>query len=414
MKKFFEALIKVIKHNFWQKLMVILFAFVIWSYILVESNPMRRCEVNDITLSLIGTGELEAKHLIITEGLPEDLNVDIVIETEQNNHKYINSNNVSAYVDVSSINSAGGAVLNVTVDTRYGLVKSVSPATISLKTEPIIERDVPITYEYTGAVAEGYYVAPPQFFTETVSLRGAESMVKRVTEAKCAISVVGLKQTIIKSWNSSLLNYNGNKVDYGNLIIGGAPSISAKIEVFEVKEVPVELILNDTLIENLPEDYEISNVMVNPRSVFIAANKSALDKIDSIAVSSLNIRGKTGRCTVMAPLEIIDGVFYIDTKTVNVTLDIVQSENTKTFAGIPIEVRNANGETNINPQKVDITVSGSDRLLNSLGNSSFKVYVDAKGLKQGTYIIPVRIEDIEGLDMSKVSINMPSISITVQ
>jgi len=360
MKKVLQFIWDTVRHNFWQKLVVFLFAFIIWSYILVDSNPVRRCEVNDITLAVMGTSELEAKHLIVTEGLLEEYSIDVDIEAEQNDHRFINSNNVTAHIDLSSINSDGEAVLSVNVETKYGIVKSVTPSEITVMAENIVERQVPVTYEYTGEPELGYHVFEPEFLNNTVTLKGAESVVRRVTEAKCMISIVGLKDTITKSWSTNLLNYSGNKVEYGSLIIGGAPSVSATVRVLPMREVEIAASLENTIIENIPEGYEVSEISVQPTSMQIAGDAELIESIEKLALEPISVKGLTGLQAINATVEELDGVSYLAPRTVTVVLEITEIELTKVFRGVPIEVR-GNDDAVINQRIVDAVLESAEK-----------------------------------------------------
>lgn len=412
MKKVLQSVWDTVRHNFWQKLVVFLFAFIIWSYILVDSNPIRRCEVNDITLAVIGTSELEAKHLIVTDGLLEEYSIDVDIEAEQNDHRFINSNNVTAHIDLSSINSDGEAVLTVNVETKYGIVKSVTPSEITVTAENIVERQVPVTYEYTGEPETGYHVFEPEFMNNTVTLKGAESVVRKVTEAKCMISIVGLKETITKSWSTNLLNYSGNKVEYGSLIIGGAPSVSATVRVLPMRDVEIAASLENTIIENIPEGYEVSEISVQPTSMQIAGDAELIESIERLALEPISIKGLTGLQAINATVEELDGVSYLAPRTVTVVLEITEIELTKVFRGVPIEVR-GNDDAVINQHIVDVTVTGPGSVVSQLEAKKLVIYADAANLSAGTYLVPLHVEKIEGIDMSKVRLSFSNADITI-
>ncbi|MBP3941490.1 MAG: hypothetical protein J6D00_08395 [Christensenellaceae bacterium] len=412
MKKVLQLIWDTIRHNFWQKLVVFLFAFIIWSYILVDSNPVRRCEVNNITLAVMGTSELEAKHLIVTDGLLEEYSIDVDIEAEQNDHRFINSNNVTAHIDLSSINSDGEAVLSVHVETKYGIVKSVTPSEITVTAENIVERQVPVTYEYTGDPEIGYHVFEPEFMNNTVTLKGAESVVRRVTEAKCMISIVGLKDTITKSWSTNLLNYSGNKVEYGGLIIGGAPSVSATVRVLPMREVPIAASIENTIIENIPEGYEVTSISVDEKSMQIAGDAELIESIEKLALEPISVKGLTGLQALNATVEELDGVSYLAPRTVTVVLEIKEIELTKVFRSVPIEVR-GNDDAVINQRLVDVTVTGPGSIVSQLEAKKLVIYADAENLSPGTYFVPLEIEKIDGIDMSKVRLSFSNADVTI-
>lgn len=63
MKRFFTALGRALKNNWPTKLAALLFAFIIWSYVMASQNPIRDITVRGVRIDYIGIEELTAKNL---------------------------------------------------------------------------------------------------------------------------------------------------------------------------------------------------------------------------------------------------------------------------------------------------------------------------------------------------------------
>ncbi len=398
-KKFFSAIFESLKRDFWRKMLALLFAFILWSYIMVESNPTRRKEVKNLRVNVVGTEQLASYSVTVPGGLDEAVFVSAIIEAEQNDHRYINTNNVTATVDLSSITAEGDTNVAISVDTKYGLVKSVYPSTIKVSTEQIIERTVPVTYEYVGEAVDGCYVAEPQFYTDSITINGAESVIEKVSEARCYISIVGLDKSITKSFSTTLINYSGKKVEYTDEIIGGTPYVVAKIDVENRRTIPVDCTLTGTNIINLPENYEVIKITAEPESLSVSGKEALLDTIEVLNITSVNLRGKTGSFVVNATVEKLDGVNYIDSRTISVSVTVREKQIEKTFRNVPVYIKDETNYT-LSDTTTDVTVKGGATAINSLNSGSFKLYADVSNMIPGTYTVDIKSEAIEGVELT--------------
>ena len=60
-------LLRFIKTNIPLKIVSVLFAFIIWSYVLAGENPIRELSLPDVPVMYEGAEELEARDLMINE-----------------------------------------------------------------------------------------------------------------------------------------------------------------------------------------------------------------------------------------------------------------------------------------------------------------------------------------------------------
>lgn len=106
MKRFFTALGRALKNNWPTKLAALLFAFIIWSYVMASQNPIRDITVRGVRIDYIGIEELTAKNLTADlADMPET--IDVTLEARQTLLSSINQSTVTAVVDLQSVNSTG-------------------------------------------------------------------------------------------------------------------------------------------------------------------------------------------------------------------------------------------------------------------------------------------------------------------
>ena len=55
MRRFFSAIGNSFRNNLLLKIMSVIFAFIIWSYVMAAENPVREITVKDVKVTYIGT-----------------------------------------------------------------------------------------------------------------------------------------------------------------------------------------------------------------------------------------------------------------------------------------------------------------------------------------------------------------------
>lgn len=398
--KDFWAFVK--KSNIHLMVLSFIFAFMIWCYVIAGTNPVRGKDVADVPLSLVNAEELTAKGLTIagTVDLPE--NVDIKIEANVESHKNISSDNLRATVNLAEINGKGDVTLNIAVtSTMSGVsVKSVSPARVTLKIDNLIEREVPVTAELTGEAQQGYYVSSPILAQNTVRLSGSEEKVSRIVRAVCEIPVDELTQNTRASYLLKLYDKNDKEVvlkESG----GELPSVIADIKVLPTKYVTISKDDVIAAVTNVKAGYEITDVVIEPAVVEIAARQAVLDEIDSIRIQPINAEEADRSVMLDAALVLPEQIEHISRASVDVLVQINEIQGEKTFKNHVIGISNLEDglKAKLDGQKyTDVKLNGGKSAVDAITAAGVHVYVDMAGVtRPGKYTKKVMVEEMAGI-----------------
>jgi len=381
-----------------------IFAFMIWCYVIAGTNPVRAKDVTDVPLSLINTEELSAKGLTIagaTSDLPET--VDIKIEANVESHKSISSDNLRATVNLAEINNKGDVTLNIAVTSTMSgvVVKNVTPARVTLKVDNLISRNVPVTAQLTGEAQRGYYVSPPSLSQETVTLTGAEEKVSRIVRAVCEIPVDNLTKNTRASYLLKLYDEDDAEVSLGKAR-SELPSVIADLKVLPTKFVTVSKEDVIAAVTNVKAGYEITDVVIEPWTVEVAAEQSVLDSIKSLRTQTINAEEADKSVMVDAALQVPENIEYISRSTVEVLVQIDEIQAEKTFKNHAIHINNLEEglKAKFEKQKyTDIMLSGGKSAIDSITAAGVHVYVDMAGITTpGRYTRKVEVEEIAGIE----------------
>jgi len=391
----------MLKSNWILKIAALLFAVILWSYVLAETNPPRERVMEDISVRYEDLAAVEEKDLEISGSLSEALDkVDIRVEVNQNQLKYLNDENVRAYVDLSEINGKGDYVLRVRATTTYGRVLSVSPSEVTLLVDHFNSRTIPVAVNVSGSVPEGYFALEPEITPDVVRVEGAMVDVENVASADCSIDLNGLTEGYSKSIEVTLYDVDGNVID-ASAFADSIPSVIVDVEVLAKKTVPVSL--NGAVLgqDDVAEGYEVTGIEITPDSVEIVGEKALLDTIPFVTLVPTSVSNLDKDLVATLSYQPIEGVQIHGEETAQLVVSIRELIGTEVFEDVPIVVKNAPVleeplVITLEPERIDVTVTSGVTKLPVLDKEEIVPYIDLDGLAPGVYNLGLMFEVPEG------------------
>ncbi len=415
MKKVFSFIWRMLRGNLVLKIMALLFAVILWSYVLADINPPRERVMADIKLRYTNAEELKAKGLDISGSLSDVLDtVDVRIEVRQSEIKYLSDQNVRATVDLSTINGPGLRTLKIMPTTTYGQVLDVYPPTVELYVDHYETRTIPVNVEVTGSVPQGYHASEPEITPGVVTISGASVDVEKVAGAVCTVDLSGLTEGFNKSLEVRLLDDDGNVVDK-SLFAEGLPSVIVNLKVLAKKSVPVNAKSAILGQDELAAGYEIAGISCVPDTVEIVGDASVLDTVNSINLVPYSVSGASNSVAMLLDYQPPEGVSVLTGNKAQVYIEIRQIMETKDYSRIDIGVRNlAVGLTaQLSETQTDVTVIAGTAQLSALDRSDIVPFVDLEGLGRGVHTVYVQFEIPEGFSAENFSADISTIIVKI-
>ncbi len=414
-KKVLIFIFNLIRKNLLLKIMAVLFAIILWSYVLAETNPPREPVISGIPVS-INVSELLSKGLDISDSLSETVdNVNVRVEVRQKELKYVSSDNIHAFVDLSTINSHGVYKLKISAQTTYGQVISVSPSTVTLYVDDYVTKQVPVKLVEAGAVAQGYYADTPTVYPEIISISGPRIDVEKVKSAVCVVQLNDLKEGFNKSVDVELLDIDANPVE-SPLFANSLPSVIVRIDVLKKKTVPVDIKSSVFGQNDIAQGFEIADIVCTPNTVEIAAEPNVIAKISSISLVPYNIRnGENTSVVVLLDYQLPPGVRMLTPEKAKLFINIREKMETKTFDNVEIRIKNlARGKTaRLSEKLIDVTVLAGISRMSALRLEDIIPYVDLEGLASGTYAVDIRYNLPPGFTENNFSSAISTVNVTI-
>ena len=407
-KNVFKAVLASFKgfftRNLGLKIVALVFAILLWAYVLVALNPVRSKSIDDVPITLEGYTDLLSRNLILVNS---DLGMaDVEVNATITNHSDLDASRITCRASLDTISAAGTyrLPLSVTVQSNLGTVASVDPRTVTVEVDNLIVKTVPVKLELTGTLPEGYEVVA-ESMVSTITVEGAARYIEPTVRAVATVDLTGRTENVEESVNVVFYDKNDNEVTVVTRSQNNPNvTVRATISAYKLVNIRPEVTLEDDVY------YESIN-QVSPASVVLYGTSEALAAIDTVSTQALVLPAERGVVTRDLTLVLPEGVSLKRGQSSSVTLNAVVTEKAGeialeaplTYANLGKDLAIADGA----PTIAYLTVSGPLKQVEQVTPESLTVKVDLAGYGPGDWeLIPVA----QGLDANR----FPDVTVALQ
>lgn len=378
------------------KIVALVFAIILWGYVLSDTDPYRVKNISNVTLSFDGEAELLAKGYCVRTKRSELLkSVDVAVRTRITNYNDLSGNSVNATVSLKNINRAQEYKLPVlaSVTSALGVVEQVYPSNVTIEIDSLVNKTIPVTCTFIGELPEGYW-ADMDALTSTsrLDIQGAKTDVAKISRAECVIDLTDRTKSVIGTFDVVLYNSDNEPVD-NDVLIGSLPSSTVYLPIYGIRTVPVDITNSVLGADTLAANYELVSAVVTPQTVRIVGDPATIDGYPSIAAEPFSISGLSESAVIETELIVPPNIRVLEGTRVDVSLDIRETILHQEFVQIPVSVTGLTKkmEAAVKPEAVDISIEGRTSLVTLIKRGNVKAEVDVTGLTEGTYELPVSV-----------------------
>ena len=221
-----------------------------------------------------------------------------------------------------------------------------------------------------------------------VRLRASPGMIQRIVPGEVSAQVnlggVGEGEHIVHLTDASI------RMPFGVQVVKIQPAVlTFRLERTLEKVVPVR----PRLLGRPAEGFEVAEILSDPPDVRLSGPTSRVEDIDSAFTEPLSIEAARDTVTGEATIGIADPLLRVlKTPRVKVTARIRERQLTRTFKGLPVQVRGGAGPAR--PARVELTVTGPASVLREVTASMFTAYAEHARAAAGK--APVAIDVASG------------------
>lgn len=363
-------MITELKDNFKIKIISLLSAMVLWTYVMAIVDPEETKLFENIPVTITNINELNEKNLII---YPEkDLTTDIYVTGKLSNIKKVSKDDISVYGQINSpMEGKNQIYLKVSTSQRisYDFKNSVMIVTL----EKLVNENKNININISGNGKNDVDSITLEDNINKIMVSGPRTLVDKVKNIVGTVNVDNNLSDFSQSIKLEPVDYKGKVVEGVKL---EKNSISANVTLLTEKVVPIKLNLSNNIESDI--NYEISQ-----NTVTIKGKKDIVDSIEYIESQPIDLSQLSPEIDKDVYLQIPNGI-AVDKKFI--TIKKVSEENTiSEYIYTPEEIDIRNNINNIDrstikiPDKINVSIEylQSEGLINK---DDIKLYIDLNEL----------------------------------
>ena len=411
--------------NIGLKIISLLFAFLLWAYVLTIENPEYAKIVRDVEITMTGEETLADKGYMLVSR--EIGTTDVTVLCQIGKHSELDASRISCNVDLSSrtINLSedeDSRVFPLTVTTTlqsgYGTVTAVEDSTVNVEVARIATREaLPVGIEYEGVLPAGFQLVVPERLT--ISVSGMKSLVDQIAKGTVTVDLSSFPVTDPDSLAGEYKNvypvqfYNTSNVGIENVYDdnGESYTIEVPIVIRAYREVEIEPVIE------IGEGYECT-ANLSRSKIFIYGERNLLQEVESLKTETITVLSAARETTRRVSLVLPEGISLgdDDSGAVMVTLKVEESEENRefivpiTWTGFPDKMER--GEEF--PTETAISVTGTRNELEAFLPAYVTLTVDLTGCGEGTHTLPVVMAVDERAGELLIQLTEPSVTVTLK
>lgn len=358
-----------------------------------EENPVRTTDKN-VKVKLTNMSSLERQNLVVME--PEEAKINIRVQGKMNTLKEISEDDFIVTADLSGYKEGEWKVpVYVEVPPEVKLV-DYSPKEILFKFEKIIREKMIISLEIEGELPKGYTLGTPEVKPQSIYIEGPRSWVNSVSKVLATIKVTDKTEDIKVTIPLALVDAKGENI---RGVEQEQNFVDVFIPIYQTKTVPIELQTEG----QLPDDYDIVDININPPRIEIMGKKENLRSINSITTKMIDINSLVGKRNVLVELEVPENIELVNPEQqVTITLNVDESKTTSfNYSLRDIDIKNLDPELKIAEEDLDqifeVKVVGLGSKIDKLTKEDLSIEVDLKDLKEGNHRVNLLVKEQTGI-----------------
>ena len=315
MKKFFE------KDSF-LKIFSFIIAIIIWFYIIIVLDPPVVTVVRDIPIRYSEQNVLNEQGLSIVD--QDKTSVEIKLEGSRKRLVNINSKNITAAVDLSTVTKAGTHSLpvNITIPYEYLEIVSKKPETVEVTVDKLVEEKRNIRVKTVGNPEAGYIAGTVELNPSTVLLKGAASVVSQISDVIVSVDVSKRKTDLIDTAKIEFIDSEGKVLPEDNeifeLLSADINEVQLKCPIMKLKTVSIKADLDQPALIG-------EQISVQPNTITIYGYEEDIKDIEEIYTQRISIDKLRKEKSVNVGIRLLDNIKLRDNvTTVTVKINTVQ------------------------------------------------------------------------------------------
>ena len=362
----------------------IFLAVIIWFAAENQQNPVQQQQFRD------PVQVLKDPTMLVVNSPPS---VTVIVRAPVSVLNLLQDSDITVTADLRG-QPAGTHVVTLTAalsQQRLGAVSAVLPGQATIDLAQRSEQAFNITVSQSQSPPVGFEMTSATPHDQTAKVSGSADQVKQVASIIAPIDLSTETKPLTRTLPLLAVDAAGNRV----ADVDVTPSqVTVDINIQPRPGVTV-LKVKPTLLEaTLPQGYLLSADSSNPVSVAVRGDPSTIEALNGIiATEQIDLTSKIQSFTQTVKLALPPGVTLTDPVDIVVSVTIQAINITRQFSNIPVQPQgldSADYSITIQPDHVNVIVTGPQSALETLQQSDIQVVAPLSGLAGGTHTVTLQ------------------------
>lgn len=364
------------------KIVSVLFALVMWIYVMGEINPVITIEITNVPVTILSEELIRERGLVIKN--VENTYVNARLRGRLDYVTNVTKEDIILTANLRDFSTGRNNVpiiTNITSDVEVKL----SSETLIVELEEIIRVQKEVKLEIVGEPKENYVLGISKFTPTVVWIEGPESYVGRVDNVVARLEVENMSTNVtatlpLKAYDIRGVEISGVDIKTNNIEASLLIDSQKKVRIIPNIEVTVA------------EGFEMTNISVTPNEITIIGQPDVLSDIFTIPTRLVEREGLNSSVELIVTLVLPANVYTEADENTRIRIEVEKiSEKIITVAREKIVFNNLGEDLVIDkssiPEKIEIKVVALESFLETLSSDDFTVNVNLEELGIGEYTI---------------------------
>ena len=325
--------------NIGLKLLAFLIAFILWLVVVDYDDPIMSTTFSGVVVDIQNVDSLTDIGKVYEVKNGSNI-ISVTVTGKRSVVESISKANIVATADLTKMSIMDTVEIQLSTNKNFSQLDSIKSDSnsVELSIENLSTINLPATVVVDGTPAEGYMLGDVTTNQNTVRISGPESLVSKITQAVCNVSVEGRLTDIVTTADIELLDENGIRVE-GNNLTTNIKSLNVTANILAVKAVDIVYSYSGVPADGYVVSGDISG---DKNAVYIAGKNTVIEGMSFLTVpaSAINVDGKDESYTTVVDLTkcLPDGVIFADENFDGKVVVSVNIEKTiKKMFNVPVE-----------------------------------------------------------------------------
>jgi YbbR domain-containing protein len=316
-------------------------------------------------------------------------NVQLIVRGKDSDVKKVTaSHNYTVELDLTKVGKGEHDLALTPVGFPSTLVVDIIPRTVHVVIEEKQKKEVPVVINVKGTPASGLKAGQPIIKPNKVYISAPTSRLNEIETVRGEVSVDKAESAVTKQVKLLAYDKNGREVavDMNPQVVDVEVPITSPFQT-----IPLQL----KITGEPSKGFAIASVVQNPDKVTVYGSQDTVNKMEFYQGPELNLQDVNASKEYTLDIPIMDKTTQVDPAKVTVQVEIVPSV-TKAVENVPITIIGQNDGFNTkvitpNNGKVNITVEGAPKIIESLKVQDVQAIVDVSNLPPGQHEVSISL-----------------------